>query len=285
MALWPTPYQVQKTNYQVPQVYQELAERAKGNAGVLLDLPLFTHSGTHSEGRGETRIHYYQTVHQQRLIGGISSKLDDRVFTFFSQLPGIKALWSKEPVPREELAGLFYALDVDWIVLRKTDFDQNQLAAYQKIFSQVPYLKPFYEDQDYRGWRVARESAALEQEALNYWSRPGVLQQLIYPTPVLGESRAVEMILPPRLFTRIRLQFPPEALENLEAIKLDFRDYRTRVVPLAELSATAGNMLIPKDLLAPTGDLNRPIRLAVIPQVRLTYKIAPAFRVQLRLMI
>jgi hypothetical protein len=282
-ALIPRPYQVPRTDYRVPAVYCALADQTKGKAGVLLDLPLFTHSGDRSEGRGETRTFFYQTVHQQRLVGGISSKLDDRVFTFFSQLPGIQALWSRRPITREELAGLLYALDVDWIVLRKRDYDQDSLAAYRNIIGPSPYITPFYEDPDYWGWRVERESAALEKEALAYWSVPGVLQRLIYPPPITEKNRAVEMIIPPRLFSRIRLQFPPEALENLKAIKMNFRDYRMVEVSLTELAAFTGTTLIPKNLLAPSKNSNRPVKLVVIPEVRSSAKKLPAFQFQLTL--
>ena len=84
-ALWPHPHQPQPTNYQVPAVYHALADQARGRAGVLLDLPLFSHSGNRSGGRGQTRWHYYQTVHQQKLVGGVSSKLDDRTFRRFEE--------------------------------------------------------------------------------------------------------------------------------------------------------------------------------------------------------
>ena len=173
LALWPTPHQVQKTNYQVPQVYQELAERAKGNAGVLLDLPLFTHSGTHSEGRGETRTHYYQTVHQQRLIGGISSKLDDRVFAFFQKLPGVNSFWAMNPVSPDELAAALATLEVDWIVLNKTRVTADPLNAYLSTFRQTPYLHRFYEDQRYLGYAVDQQDRTLTERAWAYWNRPG----------------------------------------------------------------------------------------------------------------
>jgi len=173
LALWPTPYLAQKTNYQVPQVYQDLAERAKGKAGVLLDLPLFTHSGTHSEGGGETRTHYYQTVHQQQLIGGISSKLDDSVFTFFQQLPGINSFWAMNPVSPDELAAALATLEVDWIVLNKTRVAADPLNAYLSTFRQTPYLHRFYEDQRYLGLRVDQQDRTLKERAWAYRNRPG----------------------------------------------------------------------------------------------------------------
>ena len=149
----------------------------------------------------------------------------------------------------------------------------------------MPYIKSFYEDQNYLGWRVARESTALEREALAFWSVPGVLQHLIYPTPVAGKNRAVEIIIPPKLFSRIQLQFSPEALENLEAIKLDFKDYGIRLVPLSELSASAGSALSPRALWAPSEESDRPVKLAVTPQVRKSEKSTAAFQVQLKLKI
>ncbi len=86
------PVQAPRANYQVPAVYHFLAETARGKVGVLLDLPLLTHSGRRSEGRGQTRSHYYQTVHRQKLIGGVSSVLPDEVFAFFEAIPGRQGL-------------------------------------------------------------------------------------------------------------------------------------------------------------------------------------------------
>lgn len=172
-ALWPIPYQIMKTDYQVPEVYHTLAVQARGKTGgVLLDLPLFSHSGTYSRGRGEIRTHYYQTVHQQRLVGGISSKLDDRVFAFFQKLPGVNSFWAMNPVSPDELAASLATLEVDWIVLNKTRVPVAQLNAYLSTFRQSPYLNIFYEDQRYLGLRVDQQAQSLKERAQGYRSLP-----------------------------------------------------------------------------------------------------------------
>ncbi len=171
-ALWPIPYQIKKTNYQIPEVYHALARKAQGKAGVLLDLPLFTHSGTYSRGRGETRTQYYQTVHQQRLIGGNSSKLDDRVFAFFQKLPGINSFWAMNPVSPDELAAALATLEVDWIVLNKTRVTAGPLDAFLSTFRQASYLQRFYEDQRYLGLRVDQRDRTLIERARVYLNRP-----------------------------------------------------------------------------------------------------------------
>jgi hypothetical protein len=171
-ALWPIPYPIMKTDYRVPQVYHALAGKAQGKAGVLLDLPLATQSGTYSRGRGEIRTHYYQTVHQQRVIGGISSKLDDRVFAFFEKLPGIKSFWAMNPVSPDELAAALATLEVDWIVLNKTRVTADPLNAYLSTFRQAPYLQRFYEDQRYLGLWVDQQDRTLKERARVYLNRP-----------------------------------------------------------------------------------------------------------------
>lgn len=155
-ALWPQPYQATQTDYRVPAVYYALADQAKGRAGVLLDLPLFSHSGSRSEGRGQTRWHYYQTVHQQKLVGGVSSKLDDRVFAHFEELPGIADLWARRPVSPSELEALLSTLNVDWIVVNKSQYAPEVLESYLGALHGNPLVGGFYEDPQYLGLRVER---------------------------------------------------------------------------------------------------------------------------------
>ena len=157
-ALWPHPYQPQPTNYQVPAVYHALADQARGRAGVLLDLPLFSHSGNVSGGRGQTRWHYYQTVHQQKLVGGVSSKLDDGTFRRFEAFPAIAALWARTPVSPRELERLLAALDVDWIVVNKSQYAPEVLGAYLQTLDANRLVRRFYEDPEYLGLRVDRPS-------------------------------------------------------------------------------------------------------------------------------
>ena len=101
-GLLPYPYSLGYSDYRIPKVYQVLDQRAKGQAGVLLDLPLFIHSGNHSAGYGETRRFYYQTTHKQKLIGGVSSKLDETVFSYFQKQPALAKLWSLQPFEENE---------------------------------------------------------------------------------------------------------------------------------------------------------------------------------------
>jgi hypothetical protein len=153
-ALVPYPVQASRANYQVPNVYHALAETARGKVGVLLDLPLFTHSGRRSEGRGETRWHYYQTVHRQKLIGGVSSVLPDEVFAFFAAIPGVRAFWSQSAIDAGQLEASLAALQVDWIVLNKGRYEPATLRAYLVTLRERPYLMPFFEDVGYVAFRV-----------------------------------------------------------------------------------------------------------------------------------
>ena len=157
-ALWPHPHQPRPTDYRVPAVYYALADQAGGRAGVLLDLPLFSHSGSRSEGRGQTRWHSYQAVHQQKLIGGVASKLDDRTFDRFEELPGIPSLWARTPVSPRDLEPLLATLDVDWIVLNKSQYAPEVLGSYLGTLDGNRQVRRFYEDREYLGLRVERAS-------------------------------------------------------------------------------------------------------------------------------
>jgi hypothetical protein len=172
-ALWPIPHQIPKTDYRVPEVYHALAAQAQRRPGVLLDLPLAFHTGTYSRGRGEIRAHYYQTVHQQRLIGGVASKLDDRVFAFFQKIPGVDSFWAMTPVSPDELAAALATLDVNWIILNKSRVAEDQLNATLATFRQSPYLQRFYEDPGYLGLRVDQQDRILKERAWAFRNRPG----------------------------------------------------------------------------------------------------------------
>ena len=157
-ALWPHPHQPRPTDYRVPAVYHALADQARSRQGVLLDLPLFSHSGSRSEGRGQTRWHYYQTVHQQKLVGGVASKLDDRIFRRFEERPGILALWARRPVSARELDALLTDLGVDWIVVNKSQYAPEVLTTYLGTLDGNRRVRRFYEDPEYLGLRVDRAS-------------------------------------------------------------------------------------------------------------------------------
>lgn len=153
-GLVPFPYQSKMTSFQVPEVYRVLAEKSKGKTGVLLDLPLFTHSGDRSEGLGETKRLYFQTVHQQKMVGGVSSKTDPKVFDFFQNQPGIPSFWSAAPLSEKEFSASLTALHINWIILDKSYFKPDNLKTYLHILNTVPTLHTFYEDQRYLGVAV-----------------------------------------------------------------------------------------------------------------------------------
>lgn len=155
-GFFPNPLPLRFSDYRVPEVYQVLARKAQVHAGILLDLPLFTHSGSWSAGHGETRRFYYQTVHQQKLIGGVSSKLDEKVFVYFQNQPAISRLWSLQPVEKNELAALVQAFGIDWIVLDKRHYPPETLKTYRAVLDSAPYVKIFYEDIRYLGMSVKK---------------------------------------------------------------------------------------------------------------------------------
>jgi hypothetical protein len=165
----PYPYQGKITNYQVPEVYQVLKNEAKGEAGVLLDLPLSFHSGVRSEGKGEIKRLYYQTLHQQKLISGVSSKLDDSLFAYFNKQPAIPSLLKALPVKEDELAALIYSFKVNWIVMDTRYFEPQYLAVYQDLFHKVSYIKPFHRDRRFLGFKVDQTDYHLKKTAITHY--------------------------------------------------------------------------------------------------------------------
>jgi hypothetical protein len=153
----PHPLPLRFSDYRIPEVYQVLARQAQGQSKVLLDLPPFFHSGSTSYGHGETRRFYYQTVHQQKLIGGISSKLDEKTFAYFQNQPAISKLCALQPVGKEELAALVRAFNIDWIVLDKRYYPLETLKAYLGLLNSAPYGNIFYEDSRYLGLAINKD--------------------------------------------------------------------------------------------------------------------------------
>jgi hypothetical protein len=158
-ALFPYPFQVTIADYRVPAVYQSLAERAQGREGVLLDLPLQTKSGEHWRGKRETRTFFYQTVHGQHNVGGVSSKLDKSVFDFFRKLPGVEAFWEQRPISQKELEDFLAVIPVDWIVVEKSRYDPQTLETYLVAIAANPARQKFFEDRDYAAFEVTGRSA------------------------------------------------------------------------------------------------------------------------------
>ncbi len=223
-GLIPYPMAGGMSDYRVPEVYRVLAQKSEGRAGTLLDLPVFIHSGSRSDGYGETRRFYYQTLHRQKLIGGVSSKLDESVFAYFRNQPAIPELQLTHPVNEEELAALLYSLDINWIVLDKNYYDPENLKAYRLIFGNADYLHNFYEDNRYIGLVVNQESAILKKMAQNFWERPNSLYRLIYPNFTRRfnprNPLPLELIIPAKLRDYLELEFGTDTVNIFSALKL-----------------------------------------------------------------
>ena len=170
-ALLPYPYQAPRASYEIPAVYRAVAEDAGGTVGVLLDLPLFTHSGRRSEGHGETRSHFFQTAHGQKLVGGVSSILGAEVFAHFRALPGIRAFWSASAIGPDELAAALETLGVNRIVFNKQRYRPEVRDAYLTAFRQTPYLTVFFEDATYVALWVDRDAPTFRTAAAA-WKSP-----------------------------------------------------------------------------------------------------------------
>jgi len=234
-GLLPYPLFVKFSDYRIPEVYKVLDRKAEGRAGVLLDLPLFFHSGSRSAGHGETRRFYYQTVHKQKLIGGVSSKLDESVFVYFQNQPSIPKLWSIQPVEEDELAALIYAYHIESMVLDKRYYPSEILKTYRLVFDSAPYIKKFYEDPRFLGLAIDQQSDVLKEKALQYWGRPDSLFGLIYPNfsrPLeVNQTPPIEMIIPTKLWNHLEIEFSPETVRSFSGIGLRLPDKKEIALP------------------------------------------------------
>jgi hypothetical protein len=240
-GLLPYPLSMKFSDYRVPEVYKVLARKAEGRAGLLLDLPLLIHSGGRSAGRGETRRLYYQTVHQQKMIGGVSSKLDESVFVFFQHQPAISKFWSFQAVEENELAALIYAYDINWIVLDKRYYVPEILIAYRSAFNSAPYLKSFYEDSRFVGLAVDSQSPSLKKRALQYWRTPESLSGLVYPgftRPLkINQPAPLEMIIPKKLWNDLEIEIAPETVRTFSCLRLSIPDQKENELPFPSSSS------------------------------------------------
>jgi hypothetical protein len=243
-GLLPYPYSLGYSDYRIPKVYQVLDQRTKGQEGVLLDLPLFIHSGNHSAGYGETRRFYYQTTHKQKLIGGVSSKLDETVFSYFQKQPALAKLWSLQPFDENELAALIYAYDIKWIVLDKRYYPLEMLRTYRSLLEPAPYIKIFFEDSRYLGYSIDQTSTRLKERALQYWGKPKALLSLLYPDSSgsyeFNPTQPLEMIVPSKFWNILEIEFSPEAFRAFYRLKLSIFGKKEINLPFSTFKAAEG---------------------------------------------
>lgn len=272
-GLIPYPMAGGMSDYRVPEVYRVLAQKSEGKTGILLDLPLFIHSGSRSDGYGETRRFYYQTLHRQKLIGGVSSKLDESVFAYFRNQPAIPELQLTHPVNEEELAALLYSLDINWMVLDKNYYSPENLMAYRMIFGNADYLHNFYEDDRYLGIFVNQESDILKKMALNFYKRPNSLSHLIYPNFTMklnpGNPAPLEMVIPAKLRDNLELEFSMDTVNVFSAIKLSINKGQETLIQFPKAGQERlANLVTLKNVLPEENQDTSQIKLTLYPVKR-----------------
>jgi hypothetical protein len=268
-GMLPYPLPLRFSDYRVPEVYNLLAQETNRREGLLLDLPLLVHSGSRSAGKGETRKLYYQTVHHQKMIGGVSSKLDESVFDYFQNQPAIPKFWSFQPVEKQELAALIYAYEIDWIILEKRYYVTEVLRAYRSVFGQAPFLKIFFEDARFIGVMVDPKSPELEREALQYWRNPTFLSALIYPGRLKGNSSAsLEMFIPAKLWHQMKIAFAPETVRDFYGLRFVLPEHPIKDIPFTSLpfrQEDIGMVIRPEDIFPLTAPDPAVVRLKISP--------------------
>jgi hypothetical protein len=283
-GLLPYPLPMRFSDYRVPEIYGKLAPMTPGSKEVLLGLPLMVHSGTRSEGKGETRQLYYQTVHQQKMIGGVSSKLDESVFVYFQNQPAIPRIWQFKPIDRQELAALIYAYDIRWIIISKKYYLPELMGAYRSVLASFLCLKIFHEDTTHLGLAVDPHSPDIEKEALEYWRRPNALSGLIYPDyarPLRRDDPAnLELFIPIKLWPKINISFSPETVRDFSSLRLAVSEniqkeiFFNRPPLLGEKSA---RVIIPGDLLNLPSPSPPVVHLTIRPGRKSPLSVAASF--------
>lgn len=266
----PNPLAGGMSDYRIPEVYNVLTQYSKGKTGVLLDLPLFLHSGMRSDGYGQTRRFYYQTVHMQRLIGGVSSKVDERVFVYFQNQPAIPGLQTASTVDEKEMAALLYSLGINWIILEKYYYTPENLRVYRYLFDNSPYLHNFYEDDRFLGLKVDQGSAFLKDLALDFWKKPDSLSRLIYPVftrgPGIKKSQPLELVIPPKLWDYIGLKLNTDTISGFSAMTMHVNKRQKILIPIPQaVTEEQAKPILLKEVLS-SGDLSPfPLRLTFYP--------------------
>jgi hypothetical protein len=271
-GLLPYPIPMGFSNYQVPEVYNVLAQKAKGQAGLLLDLPLLTHSGGRSAGKGETRKLYYQTVHQQKMIGGVSSKLDESVFAFFQKQPAIAQFWSLKPFKEDELAALIYAYNINWIVLDKRYYVPEGLNAYRSVLNSASYIHIFHEDPKYLGLSIDQYSVDLKEKALQYWRSVESLSGFIYPgftRPLkFNKPAPLELIVPSRLWNDLEIEVAPATVQAFYNLRLSVPEKKEIEIPFHSANSHQGDrgfVIKPREVFPLESDPPSLVRATIKP--------------------
>jgi hypothetical protein len=272
-GLVPYPMVGRMSDYRIPEVYRVLAQTSEGRSGILLDLPLFIHSGSRSDGNGETRRFYYQTHHRQKLVGGVSSKLDESVFVYYQRLPAIRELQAMRPVKEEELAALIYALDINWIVLEKRYYNPEKLEAYRRIFDNADYMHKFYEDGGYLGVVVSQDSESLRRLSKSVWERPESLSGVIYPEYTRRlrprKPQPMELIIPAKLWDYLELWLSKETVSAFSAITFRIDKGEEVLIQLTQAGSEAqARKFYLKSIISVKDPHPSPIRVTLYPVTR-----------------
>jgi len=125
------PMRLQKMS--IPPVYNNI--KADKDDCTVLELPLWWTSGHRSEGDVITKIQYYQTYHEKKILNGSVSRVPDALFDYYLQYPGIK-----------------YLIDVNTKTPDRADLDKNVVLIKWKNDFNIKYIvlhKEYYEWSDY----------------------------------------------------------------------------------------------------------------------------------------
>jgi hypothetical protein len=136
----------------IPPVYTSI--KADNDDFVIMELPLWWTSGHRSEGNVITKLQYYQTYHEKKILNGSVSRVPDALFDYYLKYPGIKYLIDVEnnSADLEDMSrDLVWSkwkneLKVKYIVLHKKYFEWSEYYKIREYMENVLGVEKWYED-------------------------------------------------------------------------------------------------------------------------------------------
>jgi|GEM_PF-2154035 len=125
---------------EVPRIYHQLAAMEDG---VLLEIPFGLRDGFHDIGDERTVQMYYQTVHHKKILAGLVSRPDRRLFERFKREPVVSDLikmeddpkWTPATPDREDVAHFLRTFKVRYVLIHPEYRDGRIEEMIQTVFS------------------------------------------------------------------------------------------------------------------------------------------------------
>ena len=151
------------TDLRTPAIFQTIRDEPGDFA--ILDVPLGWRGSIALQGKTDDKAQFYQTVHQKRILGGITSRTPQFKFQYFLQAPVINSLIALETgrevddarlaQDRAAAPAVLRFFNIRYVVVKRTLTDPTLL---QYALDVLP-LKEIYRDETRVVYRVAGQPA------------------------------------------------------------------------------------------------------------------------------